>query len=101
MQPQRSPKINFREIFWVVRFSTFATISAQSRPPMMGTPFIQQAPLSSIGSMVLDGAVMAASRVHSTFARFSARRDFRLFNGIGHLQTSAGRVCPRRDDANR
>src|SRR5258705_13570673 len=30
MQPQRSPKINFREIFWVVRFSTFATISAQS-----------------------------------------------------------------------
>jgi len=30
MQPQRSPKINFREIFWVVRFSTFATISARS-----------------------------------------------------------------------
>src|SRR6267142_4362533 len=30
MQPQRSPKINFREIFWVVRFSTFATISTQS-----------------------------------------------------------------------
>src|SRR5882757_2452508 len=29
MQPQRSPKINFREIFWVVRFSTFATISAK------------------------------------------------------------------------
>src|SRR5712671_5518236 len=27
MQPQRSPKINVREIFWVVRFSTFATIS--------------------------------------------------------------------------
>ena len=27
----RSPKIDFREIFWVVRFSTFATISAQSR----------------------------------------------------------------------
>jgi hypothetical protein len=26
----RSPKINFREIFWVVRFSTFATISARS-----------------------------------------------------------------------
>src|SRR6267142_3030591 len=31
MQPQRSPKINFREIFRVVRFSTFATISARSR----------------------------------------------------------------------
>src|SRR3981189_3108799 len=30
MQPRRSPKINFREIFWVVRFSTFATISAKS-----------------------------------------------------------------------
>src|ERR1700704_138640 len=30
MQPRRSPKINFREIFWVVRFSTFATISAIS-----------------------------------------------------------------------
>src|SRR6266850_2277199 len=30
MQPQRSPKINFREIFWVVRFSTFATISARN-----------------------------------------------------------------------
>ncbi len=27
---QRSPKINFREIFRVVRFSTFATISALS-----------------------------------------------------------------------
>src|SRR5882672_5560600 len=26
----RSPKINFREIFWVVRFSTFATISARN-----------------------------------------------------------------------
>jgi hypothetical protein len=29
-QPQRSPKINFREIFWVVGFSTFATISTKS-----------------------------------------------------------------------
>src|SRR5258705_10181701 len=29
-QQQRSPKINFREIFRVVRFSTFATISAQN-----------------------------------------------------------------------
>jgi hypothetical protein len=27
-QQQRSPKINFREIFRVVRFSTFATVSA-------------------------------------------------------------------------
>ena len=27
-QRQRSPKINFREIFWVARFSTFTTISA-------------------------------------------------------------------------
>jgi hypothetical protein len=27
-QQQRGPKINFREIFRVVRFSTFATISA-------------------------------------------------------------------------
>jgi hypothetical protein len=31
MQQQRTPKINFREIFRVVRFSTFATISASSR----------------------------------------------------------------------
>jgi len=30
-QRQRSPKINFREIFGVVRFSTFATISVMSR----------------------------------------------------------------------
>jgi hypothetical protein len=30
MQQQRSPKIDFREIFRVVRFSTFATISAIS-----------------------------------------------------------------------
>src|ERR1700730_737295 len=30
MQQQRSPKINFREIFRVVRFSTFATISARN-----------------------------------------------------------------------
>src|SRR5258706_1895594 len=30
MQQQRSPKISFREIFRVVRFSTFATISARS-----------------------------------------------------------------------
>jgi hypothetical protein len=28
MQQQRNPKINFGEIFRVVRFSTFATISA-------------------------------------------------------------------------
>jgi hypothetical protein len=30
MQQQRSPEIDFCEIIWVVRFSTFATISAQS-----------------------------------------------------------------------
>jgi hypothetical protein len=30
-QRQRSPKINFREIFRVARFSTFATISARNR----------------------------------------------------------------------
>jgi hypothetical protein len=30
MRQQRSPKIDFREIFRVVRFSTFATKSAKS-----------------------------------------------------------------------
>jgi hypothetical protein len=34
---KRSPKINFREIFAAVRFSTFATISANSGPwPVAG-----------------------------------------------------------------
>ncbi len=32
-QRQRSPKINFRELFGVVRFSTFATISARNGHP--------------------------------------------------------------------
>jgi hypothetical protein len=31
-QQQRSPKIDFREIFGVVRFSTFATKSARNGP---------------------------------------------------------------------
>jgi hypothetical protein len=30
MQQQGSPEIDFREFFWVVRFSTFATKSANN-----------------------------------------------------------------------
>ena len=34
-QRQSSPKINFGEIFWLVRFWTFATISGVKRNPFM------------------------------------------------------------------
>src|SRR2546423_6114880 len=43
-QEQRSPKINFREIFRVVRFSTFATISVKSgpQPANVSSPLISR-----------------------------------------------------------
>ena len=40
MQQQRCLEIDFREIFWVVRFSTFATISTHSRFHLAADPLI-------------------------------------------------------------
>src|SRR5258705_12579018 len=55
-QQQRSPKINFREIFRVVRFSTFATISALFGHGAMS----DLSPLSGVKRKLDFGAVRAA-----------------------------------------
>jgi hypothetical protein len=56
MLQQRSPKIDFREIFWVVRFSTFATKSVTK--PTLHLPS-QMSALGSTADLVRSPADVA------------------------------------------
>src|SRR6267142_2666412 len=99
MQPQRSPKINFREILWVVRFSTFATISTQSGPqPWWRTSTLRPKRRAGRASIAWLPRQSITSAPHEAF-ELAFRPGQRLLHGLALVvaQTHLGQRRPRVD----
>src|SRR4051812_9491878 len=101
-QQQRSPKISFREIFRVVRFSTFATVSARSGRLPAGSWAKQTRKRPSRANLQQVGIFAEESLGrYSTHAFVIDNSDHPAANGTRDLVSPLHRVAQLGDAANR